>query len=79
METTPIQEWKIDRVESYYYASGRNRLTYEEITYWYNPNTCDRKETKRTATVGDNKNSWYDLPDWAKPITTLKLTGLWDG
>lgn len=57
-------EWKIDRVESFYYNSGRYARTYVEITYWYDPISTVRRETKRSYTASGND----DIPDWALPI-----------
>ena len=62
-------EWKIDRVESFYYRSNRfYDVTYVEITYWYNPETLERKETSRSQTI--IKGNEHQLQDWAKSITT---------
>lgn len=59
--------WAIDRVESYWYWSGRNDLTYKEVTFWFDPTTCERKETVRAESccLGDK----WKLPEWAKCIT----------
>ncbi len=57
----------IDRVESYWYWSGRNERTFKEVTFWFDPNTCERKETVRIEHIG-NKEDWK-LPEWAKCIT----------
>lgn len=65
----PIRtEMKIDRVDSYYYHSGRYSITYVEVTFWYNPHTLERKETTRTRIAARGKK--HELPDWAKSITT---------
>lgn len=64
------EEWKIESVDRYYYASGRNYWTYKEITYWYEIHTLDKKETVREETILIN-NEWR-LPEWAKGITTRK-------
>ena len=42
-----FKEWKIESVDRYWYWSSRNGKTYCEITYWYEPHTLERKETKR--------------------------------
>lgn len=60
------QEWKIDRVESYYYFCGRNNKEYVEVTFWYNPTTLERKETSRRECC--YCGSEYMLPEWAKTI-----------
>ena len=60
------EEWKIDRVESYYYHSGRNSNEYVEVTFWYNPKTLERKETSRRASCYSGGE--YKLPEWAKTI-----------
>lgn len=59
-------QWHIDRVESYWYWSGRNQRTFKEVTFWFNPANCERKETSRWEIVygGDV----WGLPDWAKCI-----------
>lgn len=59
-------EWKIDRVEAYYYLSGWGNRTYVETTYWYDPVSCIRKETVRSF----SSQGSHDLPDWAKAIQT---------
>lgn len=59
-------EWKIDRVEAYWYFSGRYAKTYVEITFWYDPVSCVRKETVRSYEAQGN----YNLPDWAHAIQT---------
>lgn len=62
-----FKEWKIESVDRYYYASGRNYNTYKEVTYWYNPRTLERKETVREQTI--STGSEYELEEWAKGIT----------
>lgn len=59
--------WEIEKVDRYYYASGRNAWTYKEITFWFNPHTLERKETVREDTI--NTGEEYNLPEWAKGIT----------
>ncbi len=59
-------EWKIDRVETFWYQSGRYCRTYTEVTYWYDPVNCNRRETKRSFTASGTD----ELPDWAQPIQT---------
>lgn len=67
---TRFEEWVINHVDRYYYASGRNYDTYVETTMWHEIHTLQRKETVRTETisVGDK----WKLPDWAKAITTRR-------
>lgn len=61
-------EWKIDRVESYWYRSNKfYDISYEETTFWYNPETLERKETKRTQTIIQGQE--HQLEDWARTIT----------
>lgn len=58
--------WEIEKTESYWYWESRNGKSFVEITFWYNPFTLDRMETKREVkNVYDN----YSLPDWAKTVT----------
>lgn len=61
------EEWKIESVDRYYYASGRNYWTYKEVTYWYEVSTMERKESVRQETIvtGDE----WRLPEWAQGIT----------
>ena len=59
--------WKIEKTESYYYQSGRNSKTYEEITFWYDDETMERKESKRSESIYYGEE--YKLPDWAKCVT----------
>ncbi len=66
MAETNKVEWEIDRVESYWYNSGRYCKTYTEVTFWYDPISTVRKETVRTFTASGNDQ----LPDWALPIQT---------
>lgn len=66
---TPLD---IERVDRYYYASGRNNWTYKEVTYWYNPLTTERKETIRQTDI--ITGSEWDLPEWAKGITERRRT-----
>ncbi|HUI31996.1 MAG TPA: hypothetical protein VLY84_00135 [Dysgonamonadaceae bacterium] len=67
---TRFEKWNIEKVDRYYYASGRNYDTYKEITYWYESHTMVRKETVREATisVGDK----HGLPEWARGITNRR-------
>lgn len=62
--------WEIDTVDRYYYYCGRNALAYIETTYWFNPETCERKETTRSESIYDGEQ--YKLPEWAKGITTRR-------
>lgn len=65
------EEWKIENVKRYYYASGRNHWTYKEITFWYEAHTAQRKETVRQETIITGGE--WDLPEWAKCITNRNL------
>jgi len=65
-----FEEWKIESIDRYYYASGRNYTTYVEVTFWFEVHTKQRNETKRDVTILDG-NIW-ELPEWAKGITTRK-------
>lgn len=61
------EEWKIDRVDSYYYQCGRNNNEYVEVTFWFNPYSLERKETSRSVCCYCGQE--YSLPEWAKVIT----------
>jgi hypothetical protein len=64
-----MEEFKIDRVEAYYYRSNRfYDITYVETTFWYNPKTLERKETTRQQTITDGNE--HQLEPWARSITT---------
>ena len=67
---TRFEDWNIERVDRYYYASGRNYYTYMEVTYWYETHTMQRKETVRQETISDGEE--WKLPEWAKGITTRR-------
>ncbi len=60
-------KWEIEKTVSYWYWDSRNGKSYIELTFWYNTNTLERKETKREVR---NVYDHYSLPDWAKTITT---------
>ena len=62
-----FEDWKIERVDRYYYASGRNYNTYIETTYWYESHSMQRKETIRQETISCGNT--HSLPEWAKGIT----------
>lgn len=62
-----IEKWEVESVDRYWYWSSRNGKTYIEITYWFEPHTLQRKETKRS--VDNHYGDHYSLPDWAKSIT----------
>ena len=64
---TRFQEWKIESVDRYYQADGRNTWLYREVTYWYEKHTMERKETVRQACTYTGNE--YSLPEWAKGIT----------
>lgn len=61
-----FEDWKIDTVDRYYYASGRNQWTYKEVTYWYEAHTRQRKESLRQFTISTDEE--FNLPEWAKGI-----------
>lgn len=56
------KKWQIESVDRYYYHNGRNSKEYVELTFWYHPITCERKDTKRTEFISDGEE--YKLPDW---------------
>ena len=59
------RKFEIDRVEKFWYWHNRNWKTFREITFWYNPETFERKETSRTWC-----EDWDTLkPKWAECIT----------
>lgn len=62
-----IPEWILEKVERYYYLSGRNYTTYVEVSYWYCKRTLSRKDTSRNITIADQDT--YQLPEWTKCIT----------
>jgi hypothetical protein len=68
--TKDNDKWEIEDVDRYYYFCGRNNMEYVETTFWYNPKTMERKESKRTVYIYDGEQ--YKLPDWAKRITTRR-------
>lgn len=61
------QKWEIERVEKYWYWSGRNSKTYKEVTFWVAMPSLKRKEFTRVhhCIAG---NEW-DNPDWVNTIT----------
>ncbi|MGC5744380.1 hypothetical protein [Chryseobacterium sp. NFX27] len=59
-------DWKIDRIETCWYRSGKFSRTYIEVTFWYSPVSCTRRETKRSFTA----EGLEALPDWALTIKT---------
>lgn len=52
--------WKIDRIETYWYQSGRDSRTYVKITYWSQADSSVKKELKISYTACDEEN----LPFW---------------
>lgn len=62
-----FKKWEISNVEKYFYHSGRNSITYVEMTCWIDPFSLERKETTREAYISDGEE--WKLPDWAKTIT----------
>lgn len=65
-----FEDWKIESVDRYYYASGRNYWTYKEVTYWYEARTMERKESIRQETISTGGE--WNLPEWAKGITSRR-------
>lgn len=63
-EVVDKQKWEIERTDRYWYLSGRFSKTYAEVTFWYNPYTLERRETKRQESISDGQE--YSLPDWCK-------------
>lgn len=57
-------DWKIERIEKHWYRSGKFSRTYIEVTFWYNPVSCTRRETKISFTTDELEA----LPDWALTI-----------
>lgn len=58
--------WQIEKTESFWYNSSRNGKTWMEITFWFNPETMERKETRRSHSCYDGQE--WENPDWTKPI-----------
>ena len=57
--------WKIEKTETFYHRNNRfYEMKYQEITFWYNDETLERKETSRTEFIQQGQE--YKLPDWAK-------------
>jgi len=65
-EYLKLEGWKVEIVDRYYYASGRNYWAYKEVTYWYNTHSLQRKETVRQADIVTGGE--WGLPEWAKGI-----------
>ena len=66
----------IDRVVHYWYWSGRNSKTYVEITFWYDAESLERKETKRTHSCCRSDDR--DRPEWAKiPMGYNESLSVW--
>lgn len=65
-----VDNFQIDSVDRYYYASGRNYWTYREVTHLFGVNSGARKETVREVTICTGEE--WNLPDWAKGITSRK-------
>lgn len=68
LEETPNKSFSIEKVDRYWYWSGRNYKTYVEVTFWFDPFTQERSETTRSETATGEE--YYNLPAWAKSITT---------
>lgn len=60
-------EFSIERVDRYWYYCGRNCKKYVETTYWYNPETLERKETVRSESLFPSEE--YNMPEWCRGIT----------
>jgi hypothetical protein len=56
--------WQIESTDRYYFLSGRNSKQYQEVTFWYNPFSFERKETTRIEYCSDGQE--YKLPEWCK-------------
>lgn len=68
--STETQKWEIETTDRYWYLSGRFSRTYVEVTFWYNPFTLERKETKRSESITDGQE--HQLPDWCKSCNYRK-------
>ena len=57
--------WKIEKTETFYHRNNRfYEMKYQEITFWFNDETLERKETSRIEFI--QRGQEYKLPDWAK-------------
>lgn len=69
-QVIPVQEvedkkqWQIESTDRYYFLSSRNSKQYQEVTFWYNPYTFERKETTRIEYCSDGQE--YKLSEWCK-------------
>lgn len=57
--------WKIENTETFYHRNNRfYELKYQQITFWFNDETLERKETSRVEFIQQGQE--YKLPDWTK-------------
>ena len=71
MQQTDVKSnFKIDRVEKFWFFHNRNFKTFKEITFWYNPETMERKETSRCW----SEDSGGIKPEFAENITEHNKT-----
>lgn len=71
-ELLPMAKWTLETTDRYWYCSGRNQKKYREVSYWYKPDTLERKETMRELEIFNGED--HKLPDWCKTITERKRT-----
>ena len=57
---------ELEKVERFWWYHNRNHKTYKEITFWYDPETLERKETERFWCTDDGTS----MPVWAECITS---------
>lgn len=57
-------QWEIESVDRFYYLSSPNGKIYQEITFWHNSVTLERKEVVRSESIDHGHE--YKLPDWCK-------------
>lgn len=70
---TRLEEWKINKTESWWESNGRNGRVYYEITHWYETHTRKQKTSKREFSI-PNSDYTHTLPEWAQGITNRKTT-----
>lgn len=57
--------WILEKTETFYHRNNRfYELKYQEISFWYNSETLERKETTRVEFI--NQGQEYKLSDWTK-------------
>lgn len=61
---------EIESVDRYYYFDGRNSKRYVETTFWFNPQSLEKKETQRNVFISDGEE--YKLPEWARSISVRR-------